>query len=113
MLQAMSQILTPLSFSDDDFGFDAHDEVAPGGHFFGAQHTMSRYQDAFYQPFLSDWTNYEGWVEKGQKDTAMRATEIWQQMLKDYHAPDLPKDKREALEDFVAKRKQEIGSAEI
>ena len=43
----------------------------------------------------------------------MRATEIWQQMLKDYHAPDLPKDKRDALEEFVAKRKQDIGSAEI
>ena len=113
MLQAMSQILAPITFTDDDFGQDAHEEVPPGGHFFGAQHTMSRYQNAFYQPFLSDWTNYEGWVEKGQKDTVARATEIWQKMLADYQAPALSEAKVEALEAFVAKRKTEIGTAEI
>ncbi len=34
-------------------------EVGPHGHFFGCQHTQDRYQSAFYQPFLSDWRNYE------------------------------------------------------
>ena len=113
MLQAMSQMLMPLSFEDDDYGLEAHDEVNPGGHFFGASHTMSRYQTAFYEPFLSDWTNYEGWVEKGAKDTTQRATEIWQKMLAEYQAPALAPDKIEALEAYVAKRRQEIGTAEI
>ena len=67
MIQATKAMLKPLEFSNDDFGFSAHDEVEPGGHFFGASHTMSRYQSAFYEPFLSDWTNYEGWLEKGGK----------------------------------------------
>ena len=113
MLQAMSQLLRPLVFSEDDFGLDAHDEVAPGGHFFGASHTMSRYQNAFYNPFLSDWTNYEGWVENGAKDTTERATEIWQKMLGAYQPPSLGQDKIEALEAFVAQRKQAIGTDEI
>ena len=113
MLQAMSKLLEPLEFSEDDFGFSAHDEVAPGGHFFGAAHTMARYQTAFYEPFLSDWTNYEGWVEKGGLNATQRATAIWQQMLDAYEPPELDEAKKEELAAFVAKRKQEIGSKEI
>ena len=113
MLQAMGRILTPLVFEDDDFGLEAHAEVAPGGHFFGASHTMSRYQTAFYEPFLSDWTNYEGWLEKGAQDTTSRATQIWQQMLNDYVPPALGQDKIEALTAFVAHRKEQIGTSEV
>ena len=36
MLQAMSSLLRPVEFTDDDLGLSAQDEVAPGGHFFGA-----------------------------------------------------------------------------
>ena len=113
MVQAMKKMLIPLEFSEDDFGLDAHQEVDPGGHFFGASHTMSRYQNAFYEPFLSDWTNYEGWLEKGGKNATERASEIWPKMLDAYQPPNLAKDKIEALEAFVAKRKEDIGTAEI
>ena len=113
MLQAMSHLLRPLAFDDDDFGLNAHEEVDPGGHFFGASHTMERYQSAFYQPFLSDWTNYEGWLEAGEKNTTQRATEIWQKMLENYQAPELGADKIEQLEAFVAHRKEAIGLNEI
>ena len=40
-------------------------EVGPGGHFFGAEHTQSRYKTAFHKPMLSDWRNYETWEEAG------------------------------------------------
>ena len=113
MVQAMKKMLIPLEFSEDDFGLDAHQEVDPGGHFFGASHTMSRYQNAFYEPFLSDWTNYEGWLEKGGKNATERASEIWPKMLDTYQPPNLAKDKIEALKAFVAKRKEDIGTAEI
>ena len=43
-------------------------EVGPHGHFFGAEHTQSRYATAFYAPFLSDWRNYEAWEEAGAVD---------------------------------------------
>ena len=113
MIQATKAMLKPLEFSDDDFGFSAHDEVEPGGHFFGASHTMSRYQSAFYEPFLSDWTNYEGWLEKGGKNATQRATVIWQDMLKAYEPPAIAPDVIEALEDYVRCRKEQIGTNEI
>ena len=113
MIQAMTALLKPQSFTEDDFGFAAHDEVDPGGHFFGAGHTMARYSNAFYSPFLSDWSNYESWREQGAKTATQRATEVWQKMLADYEKPHLPQDREEALVEFVAKRKAEIGTNDI
>ena len=36
-------------------------------------HTLERYEKAFYAPILSDWRNYESWVEAGSPDAALRA----------------------------------------
>lgn len=113
MLQAMSKLLSPVQWGEDDFGFDAQLEVPAGGHFFGADHTMSRYKDAFYAPFLSDWSNNENWQKSGSLSAEQRATAAWQQALEEYQPPALSDDRKGALEEFVAKRKQQIGTNEI
>ncbi len=108
VLQHMAKLLEPVSFDDAEFGFDAIAEVGPGGHFFGTAHTLERYQTAFYQPLLSNWQNHESWVAAGAKNATERATEIWQQVLKEYQQPPLAEDRREELDAFIAKRKQQI-----
>ena len=112
MLQHMAELLKPIKINLDGIGLDAQKEVGPGGHFFGCEHTMARFKDAFYQPILSDWQNHENWEAAGSKDTTQRATEIWQQVLKDYEAPALDPAIREELEAYVAKRKEELGKDE-
>jgi hypothetical protein len=54
--------------TEEDIGIDAIAEVGPGGHFFGCQHTQERYTTAFYQPFLSDWRNFEAWGRRRRLD---------------------------------------------
>ncbi len=51
--------------SPDALGARRHRRRRPPGHFFGAEHTQSRYASAFNAPFLSDWRNYEAWAEAG------------------------------------------------
>ncbi|MDH3221013.1 MAG: trimethylamine methyltransferase family protein, partial [Gammaproteobacteria bacterium] len=87
---------------------DAIREVGPGGHFFGSAHTMARYQDAFYSPLLSDWSNYETWQEAGSADSEQRASRIWKQLLREYRSPPLDAALDEALRDYVARRKRQI-----
>jgi trimethylamine--corrinoid protein Co-methyltransferase len=112
MLQHMTAILKPLKIDRIEIGLEAMEEVGPGGHFFGCSHTMERYQSAFYQPFLSDWKNYENWVEAGSKDATMRATAIWQKILAEFEPPPIAPERREELEAYVANRKQSLGRAE-
>lgn len=112
MLQHMTQLLQPIKINLEEIGLEAMEQVGPGGHFFGCDHTMARYKDAFYQPFLSDWQNHESWVEAGSKDTTQRATEIWPKILEEYEAPPLDASIREELEAYVARRKEELGRDE-
>jgi trimethylamine--corrinoid protein Co-methyltransferase len=112
IIQNMMEFLRPVEFSDDELGFDAIKSVETGGHFFGAQHTMDRYETAFYRPMLSDWTNYENWEAAGAHHAIDRATGLWQKALKDYQEPVLDPAIREELDAYVAKRKEEIGEGE-
>ncbi len=100
-----------LDTSDEALARDAYAEVEPGGHFLGSGHTMRNYQSAFYEPGLSDSENVESWEEAGSLDMRQRAHARWQQMLRDYEAPSLDPAKREALEAFVARRKEELPDA--
>ncbi|AZO14158.1 methyltransferase [Mesorhizobium sp. M2A.F.Ca.ET.043.05.1.1] len=110
ILQNMMEFLRPLPFQEDDLGFEAIKSVPAGGHFFGAEHTMSRYTTAFYQPMLSNWQNYGAWQEAGGKDALERATELWQQALHDYEEPVTDPAIREELDAYVARRREEIAA---
>jgi trimethylamine---corrinoid protein Co-methyltransferase len=110
LLRGWAEILKPIEFTDDDLGIDAIKGVAPGGHFFGSPHTIARYEHAFYRPLLSDWTNFETWTEAGSKNATERARELWKKMRDQYVPPPLDPAVAEALDAYVAKRHEEIGS---
>ncbi|RYG91785.1 trimethylamine methyltransferase [Loktanella sp. IMCC34160] len=100
-----------LDCSDEAFARDAYAEVPAGGHFLGCAHTMRNYQTAFYEPALSDSENVESWEEGGSLDMRARAHARWTKMLRDYEAPAIEIATKEALDAFVAKRKEELPDA--
>ena len=112
MLQHMSKMLEPLGIDLAETGLAAMQEVGPGGHFLGCAHTMERYRDAFYDPFLSDWQNSESWTAAGAKDATMRATELWPKILAEFEPPPIDPAIDEALKEYMAKRKEELGGDE-
>jgi trimethylamine--corrinoid protein Co-methyltransferase len=105
MLQMMSEYLRPIEVSTETIALDAIRDAGAGGHFFGVAHTMSRYENAFYQPFLADSRNFENWEEGGSPDTQVRANRIWKQLLSEYQQPPLDPAIDEELDDYVARRK--------
>jgi trimethylamine--corrinoid protein Co-methyltransferase len=109
LLQMMSEFLQPIEVNEDTLGLDAIAEVGPGGHFFGAAHTLARFETAFYAPMLSDWRNFETWREAGAKDTTQRANAIWKQLLAEYQPPPLDPAIDEAVRDYVERRRREGG----
>ena len=112
MLQHMMEFLTPIDLSPDELAFDAMQRVPTGGHFFGDEHTLERYEHAFYQPLVSDWQNHGAWEESGALDATQRATKIWQQALEEYERPAIDDAVLEELTAYVARRKEQIGSGE-
>lgn len=108
ILQSLMTEFTPLEFNVESLAFDAHLEVGHGGHFLGAAHTMERFRDCFYRPFLTNSDNFERWTRLGAKDSKMRAAEIYKKKLEDYVAPEMDTRMREELDEFVAMRKSQL-----
>ena len=112
MIQHMTELMNPIAVDTGELALDALGRVPTGGHFFGDAHTLERYSTAFYQPMLSNWQNHEAWLEAGGPDATARATRIWKKALDEYVQPPMDPGVREALDAYVAKRREEIGTGE-
>ena len=110
ILQLLALSLEPIAVNADTLAVEAIADVAPGGHFFGADHTMERYQDIFYSPLLSDWRNFETWQEDGATVASQRANGIWKSLVNEYEPPVLDEGIAEELNEFVVRRKREISN---
>ena len=112
ILQQIQRYMAPeiCATGVDEIAFDAVKEVGHGSHFFGIQHTQDRYTTAFYQPFLSDWTNFEGWEVAGGIWTQERAHHMYREIVASFEEPPMDVAIREELAAFVARRKSEGGA---
>jgi trimethylamine--corrinoid protein Co-methyltransferase len=112
ILQHIQRYMDPMltATTPDDIAIEAIREVGDQGHFFGIQHTQDRYTTAFYQPFLSDWRNFEAWEAVGGIWTAERAHQTYRDIIAGYEAPPMEEPIREELAGFVERRKAEGGA---
>jgi trimethylamine--corrinoid protein Co-methyltransferase len=109
LLRELIHAFTPLEIDEASLAFGAHQEVGPGGHFLGAVHTLERFRECFYRPLLSSTENFDRWQRGGARDATARASEIWRQTLERYEQPPLDDAVRAELEEFVARRRAELG----
>jgi trimethylamine--corrinoid protein Co-methyltransferase len=109
LVQMLQHEFTPLEIDEDSMAFGAHEEVGHGGHFLGAMHTMERFRTCFYRPLLSSSENYERWMRNGGKDANIRAAEVYRKKLDEYEPPPLDDAVRQELEEYVVRRRAELG----
>jgi trimethylamine--corrinoid protein Co-methyltransferase len=114
MLQMIAETIKPMDVNAEEIaaGLEAIADVPTGGHFFGSPHTLARYETAFYKPLVSNWQNYESWQEAGGLTATQTATQVWQKALEIYEQPPLDPAISEAVDAFVAKRKEELQSVD-
>ena len=105
LLQMMAAYAEPFAVTADTLALEAVRDVGPAGHFFGTPHTLARYETAFHQPMLSNWDNYDTWIERGRETVPAKANRVWKQLLADYQKPSMDPAIDEALRDFVSRRK--------
>lgn len=110
LIQMVSEFLQPVEMTQDALGLEAIREVGPGGHFFGAQHTLGRYINAFYAPLISDWRNNQQWLAAGSPEAVKRANTVYKQALEEYQAPAMDEAIRDELNAFVDRRIREGGA---
>ncbi|MDJ0980173.1 MAG: trimethylamine methyltransferase family protein [Kiloniellales bacterium] len=104
---AMMQVLTQgYDLTENGQAMDALREVGPGQHFLGCAHTQANFETAFYRSPVADNNSFEQWEAEGAQDTAQRANTLWKKWLRDYEAPALDPGIDEALQAYMAQRKE-------
>ncbi|MEM1200766.1 MAG: trimethylamine methyltransferase family protein [Pseudomonadota bacterium] len=94
-----------IDLSENALALDAIQDVGPGQHFLGSEHTQANFKSAFYMSSSADSNSFEQWSAEGGLDAAQRANAQWKQLLADYKDPGLDPGIDEALQAFIAKRK--------
>jgi trimethylamine--corrinoid protein Co-methyltransferase len=112
-LAMLQHLFQEVEISDETLALDMIAEIGPGGHHLGTAHTQARFKSEFYASMLADRQNFEAWEESGVGDASVRANKLWKSILKSYEPPPLDEGIREALEDYVARREQELDGVEL
>ena len=110
MLQMFAELFKPVEVSEATLGLDAIADVGHGGHFFGTQHTLDRFETAFYSPLLSDWSNFENYTDRGSVDATQRAHRIFVDTVEAHEPPPMDAARLDELNDFIARRTAEGGA---
>ncbi|MGE0502898.1 MAG: trimethylamine methyltransferase family protein [Rhizobiaceae bacterium] len=108
---ALHTYLDGVKVDDNELALDAFQEVGPGGHFFGCQHTLKNYETAFWDSGVADNEPFEKWEAAGSVDAATRANLRWKKTLAEYEAPPIDAGIDEALKDFMARKKASMEDA--
>ncbi len=110
VLQSVAELCAPTPADAAARGVSALAEVQPGGHFFGATHTMERYQTEFYAPLVHDFSNFGTWEDRGGESATERATGVWKRILAEDARPATDPMKVAAMQDYIARKTQTGGA---
>jgi len=104
-LDAFYHFCQGCRFDDLDEIFETVQEVGPGGHFLGAEHT--RKADLFIFPSQNNVT-YEQWDDEGRKDSEQVGLDKARRWLGRYEEPGIDSALDQALVDFIVERETAI-----
>ncbi len=100
-----------VDMSEDAQAMGAIEEVGPGGHYLGCEHTQANFKSAFWRSDLFDYKPFETWDEEGARDTQALATIRVKKLLDTYQQPALDPEIEARLNAYVAEKKASMPDA--
>ena len=71
---------------------------------------MARFQTAFYEPMIADWSNFGQWTDNGSLSARDRANAQWKKILQEFEPPPMDEGRKEELFAFIERRTREGGA---
>jgi len=108
ILQIIFRASRGIDVSSETLAADLIEEIGPGGHYLGTEHTRKFYLHEHYVPQLSDRSVRADWEKAGSKEMVKRAGERVDKILKEHSVEPLDRDVEKELEKIVAEADKEL-----
>ncbi len=105
---SMLRMLQGMSVDEESLSKDSYLEAGPGANFLSTAHTMRHYATANYESLLPDTGPFETWKEQGSLTAAERAQLMCKSMLDEYNSPAMERSHSEAINHFIADKKNSM-----
>lgn len=106
--QLMARYAGGVSLDRFDEAMKAVRRIGPAGHYLGDSFTLDHFRSALTMPEVMDFNSFEQWSSAGARDMATRCREHARLLLAEFQPPEMDEAVREELDDFVARRKEQI-----
>ncbi len=103
------RLLKGIDTDKESLGVDAIRRVGPGGNFLGDEHTAKNFRKNWF-PDLSDFNNYENWVESGSKTMVERARDRIKHILETHQPKPVNEGVKEQIELVLRKAEEKLGA---
>ena len=110
-LAAQQKMAAGVDVSDHGQAMDAIRQVGPGNHYLGCDHTQANFKTAFFRSTVADNNSFEQWEVEGSKSAPQRANAIARRWIDEHESPPMDAAIREALDEFVARKKDSMPDA--
>lgn len=112
-LAAQQKMAQGVAIDENGQAMDAIREVGlgEGSHYLGAAHTQANFQTAFFRSEIADNNSFEQWEAEGSKSAPERAREKAEKWINEHESPAMDPAVREALDAFVATKKNSMPDA--
>jgi trimethylamine--corrinoid protein Co-methyltransferase len=92
IIDRVKRILRGIPVTDDTVALSVMDEVGPGGHYLGHDHTYDRFKTEIWRPWLTDRRDFNDWTKAGSKTYQERVHERMIELLEEEVEPLLDED---------------------
>jgi trimethylamine--corrinoid protein Co-methyltransferase len=103
------RILGGVEVSDETMALDVIDQVGPGGHFLGEDHTYRHFRENWF-PKLLDRSNYETWKDNGALTLGDRIGAKVRQILETHQPEALAENIKAELENIISRAEERLGT---
>jgi len=112
-LAAQQKMAAGVDVSETGQAMDAIREVgmSDATHYLGCDHTQNNFKTAFFASAIADNNSFEQWEVEGAKSAPQRANETARKWIAEHEAPAMDSAIREALDEFVALKKESMPDA--
>lgn len=106
IVSMVKRITSGIRISEETLALKVIDRVGPGGNFLIDEHTLHNFKTAHWYPRFMDRTNYDTWLEHGQKAINDRLSKKVKRILAEHKPTIMSEDKKVKIKSIIEEREK-------